>query len=101
MADVETIHLRGEGGMVIAHDLPLHETAAQQLVRGELVRVNPDGSAYEAHGAMDLVKGEVRVPGANAPKNEWVGYAVSKGMTVSDADALTKTDLIERFGVKK
>jgi hypothetical protein len=42
----------------------------------------------------------MRVPGVNAPKNEWVGYAVSQGVSINDADAMTKNDLIEKFGKK-
>jgi hypothetical protein len=71
-----------------------------KVTRGELGRVNADGSPYEALDATDPADGEVRVPSKNALKDEWVGYAVSKGMSVDDADAMTKTDLIERFGPK-
>lgn len=93
----ETGFFRGAGGSVFELDLPLSEVLHDQHVRGQLVRVNKDGSPYEAHGAMDLENGEIRRPGVNAPKNEWVGYAVSQGMTVDDADAMTKNDLIEKY----
>lgn len=43
---VETIHVRGEGGSVIAMDLPLPEGIAQRYADGLIVRVNPDGSDY-------------------------------------------------------
>lgn len=88
---------RGGGGSIFEMDLPLPEVMAEQVTRGQLSRVNEDGSPYEAHGAMDLTSGEFRVPGKNAPKNEWVGYAVSQGMSVDDADAMTKNDLIEKY----
>ena len=42
---------------------------------------------------------EVTRPAHSAAKAEWVGYAVrAHGMTPDDAEALTKADLIERFG---
>lgn len=93
-------HFRGSGGTVWELDLPLGENYQRQVDRGELVRVNPDGSPHEAHSSLDAVGGEYRRPGANAPKSEWVAYAVSQGMKVDDADAATKQDLIERFGAK-
>jgi hypothetical protein len=96
----ETGHFRGAGGGIFEMPLPLSENMQNQLTRGELTRVNADGSAYEAHGAMDLTNGTMRVPGVNAPKNEWVGYAVSQGVSINDADAMTKNDLIEKFGKK-
>lgn len=97
---LETGFFKGAGGGIFELPLPLADNFEYQLVRGQLARVNEDGSPYEAHGAMDLTAGEIRVPGKNAAKNEWVGYAVSQGMTVDDADALSKADLIERFGPK-
>ena len=42
----DTIHVRGEGGSVIAMDLPLPEGIAQRYAAGLLVRVNPDGSDW-------------------------------------------------------
>lgn len=94
----ETGFFRGAGGSIFELDLPLSEVMQNQLTRGQLVRVNEDGTPFEAHGAMDLVNGEIRRPGVNAPKNEWVGYAVSQGSSVDDADAMTKSDLIEKYG---
>lgn len=93
----ETGFFRGTGGVVWEFDLPLGENYQRQVDRHELIRVNADGSPYEAQPAMDLVTGTIRRPGVNAPKNEWVGYAVSQGMSVDDADAMTKADLIEKF----
>lgn len=97
---METGFFRGAGGAVLELALPLSENMRNQEIRGELRRVNEDGTPYEAHGAMDLTAGTFRVPGVNAPKNEWVGYAVSQGMSVDDADGMTKNDLVERFGKK-
>lgn len=93
----ETGHFRGEGGTVFEFDLPLSEPLQYQLDRGQLHRVSADGSDYEAHGATDLANGTIRRPGINASKNEWVGYAVSQGMRVDDADAMTKADLVDKY----
>lgn len=95
---METGHFRAPGGQTIELALPLDENMQRQVDRRELVRINPDGGAYEAQGVLDLAAGEVRRPGVNAPKNEWVGYAVSQGMSVDDADAMTKADLIDKYG---
>lgn len=42
----ETIHVRGEGGTVWEMDLPLRPDHAKRLAKGELVRVNADGSTW-------------------------------------------------------
>jgi len=116
----ETGFFRGAGGGIFEMSLPLPEIYEEQVTRGQLTRVNADGSPYEAAAetevvevpaeggpagdppaderpAMDLVEGTIRRPGVNASKNEWVGYAVSQGMSVDDADAMTKADLIEKL----
>ncbi|HEY9473645.1 MAG TPA: hypothetical protein VIS06_07315 [Mycobacteriales bacterium] len=95
---VETIHIMGEGGVVHPHDLPLPEGIAGRLARGHLRRVNPDGTPYT--GPVD---GEVPAPptvrpAVNAPKADWVGWAVHNGASVDDAEASTKADLIEKYG---
>lgn len=101
MGAKETGFFRGAGGTIFEMDLPLAEPYQYQADRHQLVRVNADGSAYEAQGAMDLADGTIRRPGVNAAKNEWVGYAVFNGLSVDEADGLTKAELIERFGEKK
>lgn len=90
MAD--TWFIRGEGGGIFEMSLPLHEVIAHQLLKGYAKRVNKDGT--------DWVEPEPRVkPAVNAAKAEWVSWAVHQGLTPDDADALTKTDLIEKYGV--
>lgn len=42
----ETIHLRGEGGGVFAFDLPLPEAIADRVAKGQMHRVNEDGSPW-------------------------------------------------------
>lgn len=42
----EVIHVRGEGGGVWPMDLPLSPPIQQRFDRGELTRVNEDGTPY-------------------------------------------------------
>lgn len=98
----ETAYYRGEGGSVFRMDLPLPEIMAEKVTKGYLRRVNADGSPYrdpdteQATGDGD--KPPPR-PAQSANKAEWVGYAVLVGgMTPDDAEAMTKQDLIDRFG---
>jgi hypothetical protein len=96
----ETVFILGEGGGVFEMSLPLHEAIADRLAKGYLRRVQADGSAYVESDQPDGVPvlPESR-PALNAVKAEWVGWAVVQGLTPDDAEALTKQDLIERFGV--
>jgi hypothetical protein len=94
MADRETGWFRGSGGGVIQMDLPLPEVMADQFTKGYLTRVNEDGSPYVEPSA------EVEQPPAvNASKAHWIGYAVRvHGVKPDDAEAMTKNDLVEKFG---
>jgi hypothetical protein len=85
-------HIRGEGGTVFELSLPLHEVILHQLHKGSVKRVNKDGTDY-------VEKAERVRPALNAPKVEWVSWAVHSGASVDDAEALTKSDLIEKYGV--
>jgi hypothetical protein len=95
-----TVFILGEGGSVFEMSLPLHETIADKLAKGHLRRVaDRDGTPYVEGDRPDGVPGlpESR-PAINAVKAEWVGWAVVQGLTPDEAEGLTKTDLIERFG---
>jgi hypothetical protein len=94
-----TIHILGEGGGVFELSLPLHETIADKLAKGHVRRVQPDGSPYVEGDRPDGVPSLLESrPAINAVKAEWVGWAVVQGLSPDEAEALTKTDLIERFG---
>jgi hypothetical protein len=95
MADPEIGYFRGSGGIVFDFALPLSEQQQHQLTRGELVRVNEDGSAYTESEPL-------RQPALNASKAEWVGYAraVDPELRIDDADAMTRNDLAEKYGSK-
>lgn len=100
----ETGWFRGEGGSVWQMDLPLSEDLRTQLTKGYLTRVNEDGSTYaDAVPAAEEVAAPaptvVPMPNLSAPKAAWVGYAVRVGgLTPDDAEAMTRTDLIDKFG---
>lgn len=104
----ETIHVRGEGGAVIAMDLPLPESIAERLAKGQLKRVNADGSPYtEAPddtgqppparvGGSAQTAGTVPRPGAAARKPDWVLWAVAvHGLDEADAEGMTLAALKE------
>lgn len=78
---------------MFALDLPLHEAIAERLHKGYLVRVNKDGTDYVE--ATERTK-----PALNAAKADWVSWAVHNGAKPDDAEAFTKTDLIEKYGTK-
>jgi hypothetical protein len=86
-------------GLVLDLELPLTDAYAQQATKGLLVRVNEDGSPYTGE-ASDASQGAgvTTKPAVNAPKAQWVGWAVHEGADVDDAEAMTKQDLIEKYG---
>lgn len=111
----QTVHIRGEGGQVIAMDLPLPEAIQQRLDLGALRRVNEDGTPYTGTvnidgspyqgtprtGADDETAGDLGRtpsgrPAVNASKSEWIAYTVAQGqLSADDAANYTKQDLID------
>jgi hypothetical protein len=96
MAD--TIHVRGEGGMVIAMDLPLPGHIEQRLTRGQIRRVNEDGTPYTEPADGTVAAPPSERPPQSAAKELWVGWAVTCGALPDDAEAMTKGDLIDKYG---
>ena len=90
----ETIHVRGEGGAVWEMDLPLPDGVAQRLERGDLARVNEDGSPYE-EPADEVPDGP---PAKTASKAEWVAYASRWHDNREELEGMTKAELIKGFG---
>jgi hypothetical protein len=94
-----TIHILGEEGAIF-HLAPeaVTEPIKDRLLKGYLKRVNADGTPFVEKSAR------VR-PAPYASKGEWVGWAVhisqstDSPITADDAEALTKQDLIELYGV--
>ncbi|PJN24058.1 hypothetical protein [Kitasatospora sp. CB02891] len=91
----DTIHVRGEGGTVIAMDLPLHEAIANRLATGQLQRVDADGRPLAGDPAPDLPD---KPPAQGAPKAAWIDWATAQGADPDEAEAMTKGDLIEKYG---
>jgi len=92
----ETIYIRGEGGGVHAMDLPLHESVQERLAKGQLIRVNPDGSPYTGLAQEAVAAPPTTRPSKAAPKAEWVGWAVTvHQLTPDNAEAMTKQDLTD------
>lgn len=110
----ETIYVRGEGGAIIAMDLPLPESIAERYERGLLARVHSDGSPFvgepvrtkaadpgdpdtpEDPGGSDLTAGRSPRPAVNASKSEWIAHVVAQGqLSAEDAANYTKADLID------
>lgn len=99
MAEKETGLFRSESGQEIHMDLPLPDHMADKVTKGTLVRINEDGTPY-AGDAGDASQGAPvsERPPHNAPKSAWVGWAVVQGAKVDDAEAMTKQDLVEKYG---
>jgi malate synthase len=72
--------------------LPLHEVIEHQLLKGYAKRVNEDGTDFVEEVARSR-------PALNAAKVAWISWAVHNGCLPDDAEALTKTDLIEKYGM--
>lgn len=87
---------RTSAGWVLKLTPPLPEAMRNQVTRGDLTRVaNADGGPY-------IAEAEPIEPAKAAPKAEWVGWArhVDPDLSADDADAMTKNDLIEKYGTR-
>ena len=105
----QTVFLR-HGGGVVEHDWPLGENLAEQLTKGMITQVSAPGDAtwYKPEvvepsvpelAGREIFGSKPMAPHKTAPKPDWVGYAVKVGgLSVDDADGMTKADLVERFG---
>lgn len=113
-----TAFFRGEGGHVWEMDLPLREQHARDLKEGRLVQVNRDGSDYTEPSREDEPLSEdqngparedgetqtadesavVPRPNRAASKAAWVAYAVSLGTPQDEADGMTRTALMDKYG---
>jgi len=89
----ETIYVRGEGGQIIAMDLPLPEHLEERLTSGRIRRVHEDGKPYREDEDATPAR-----PADSAVKGLWVGWAVAQGATPDAAEAMTKQDLIDTYG---
>jgi hypothetical protein len=77
--------------------LPLSEDMAEQLTKGYLTRVSHRTTM--AAPMWSSLPSLEQPPAANASKAHWIGYAVRvHGVKPDDAEAMTKNDLIEKYG---
>lgn len=87
-------------GSVLHRAVPKTETAPER----EEDEQQPAPEAVEPEPEPETEPGEVVRPKDYAPKPEWVRYAVAvtadtdNPLSEWDADDLTKTELIERYG---
>lgn len=107
MAGAETVYIRGEGGVVKAHDLPLPWGVQDRLDRGQVVQVaSPEEPAVlvepgapETPETPEPERVLLTRPPVNDPKDAWAAWAmqVDPDLTVEDTMAMTKVDLIKRY----
>lgn len=103
---------RGSGGGLHRFALPLSPAFAAQEAKGLLVRVDEQPTHAPSTGAavaaidevvavVDSLKDTtvtVDPPERTDPKSKWVAYALASGLTEADAKAMTKAELINKFG---
>lgn len=95
-----TVTLIGSGGVRHVFDLPLSEAFADQLAKGALIAASEsDQRTLAAFAAGDTAPAGDTVgrPEDGASKGEWVGFAVSQGMSESEAKKTSKANLIALF----
>lgn len=114
---VETWFMRGEGGSIIAMDLPFPEDIQKRVDVGLIVRVHKDGSPWTdkperpvhvetdvEREAREQAEDEKRPVGPVKPsradsKSQWFDYAkLSSDVPHDEIEAMTKAQLVERFG---
>jgi hypothetical protein len=99
---VTQIHVRGESGAVMYFDrAALPEGIQSRINRGDLVRVNPDGSPWD-DSTPEITDeqppdGAPALPDARANRAAWVEFGVEQGMDRTEANSLTKQQLIKEF----
>ena len=97
--------IRGENGMLNVFDLPLPPGIQSRLGRGDLTRVNEDGTPWADPDEEILEPPLVdRLPTDAPPlpkktdnRATWTEFAVSQGMDRETAAGMTKAELIDAF----
>lgn len=93
----------GPSGRLHTIDLPLPSGLAEQETAGVLKRLQPETPVVAALMAPpDTDPAEPKRPAVNADKAVWVAYAIAVDDTLTEADAaaVTKAELIERYGAR-
>jgi hypothetical protein len=98
----EQIWIRGENGALHRMDVPLLPGIQDRLDRGDLTRVNDDGTPWIEPGEEPLEppRGDLPPDAPPLPKRTdnratWTEFAVSQGMDRETAAGMTKAQLIE------
>lgn len=65
---------------------------------GDVVTVSKERGEFLVTNGYAVDADATGAPGAKALKSEWVDHAVAQGMDRDEADAMTKADLVKRFG---
>lgn len=73
MAERETVYVKCDNGMVMAHDLPLPSGIADRVARGQLELVNADGSRPDESAPEPAAVGDEVPTGSVATVLTWVG----------------------------
>jgi hypothetical protein len=66
--------------------------------RGQFLTSNGYASAVSEKTPTPTNPGDVDPPARSATKAEWATYATTRGATQDGAEAMTKAELIERYG---
>lgn len=95
-----TVYIRGENGVVKAHDLPLPWGVQDRLDKGQVQQVEaPAEPEPEPDTEPEPEPDAAKRPAVNDPKDAWAAYArsVDPDLTVEDTMAMTKAQLIDRY----
>lgn len=94
----------GENGTLQVFDVPLPLGIESRLDKGDLVRVNEDGTPWREPGEEvlepplgDLPPDAPPLPKKTENRAVWTEFAVSQGMDREEAASMTKAELIDRF----
>lgn len=96
----EQMWVLGENGMLHVFDLPLPPGIQHRLDRGDLSRVNEDGTPWERQTELEPPRGDLPPDAPSLPKRTenratWLDFALSQGMDREQATNMTKAELIE------
>jgi hypothetical protein len=96
--------IRGENGALHLMDVPLPLGIQSRLDRGDLVRVNEDGTPWHEPNFEELAPplGDLPPDAPALPKRAenratWTEFAVSQGMDREQAASMTKAELVDVF----
>lgn len=97
MAEDSWIWIRGESGVVMPFQLPLHPGIADRLNNGTLVQVEgpSDVPVEEEPDDSDAPADVLPLPKRQEPRSTWEAYARAQGMEDKHIRLMTKNELVE------